>query len=279
MKRLLTILIIAILATTMFASPVFRVKKTVVQSDGKTLVVTRTGADHLLFYVTEDDMPVFPNAKGDYCYAEFDDNGNVSAGTVIAHEADDRTPMEQTAAKQYRTNFYTFVNMRQKTRYGVGSRKLASVACMGDVKIPVILAEFTDISFQPGNDIARFDRHFNAVNYTDEGGAGSVRDYFVAQSKGQFRPQFDVLTKVKVSKACADYGTNMGDDDKNVTGYMSEAIDSAIAHGVDFSPYKNAKGEIMVIVIYPGYGEQVSGNNHELWAAYYWSLYHTNKKN
>lgn len=279
MKRLLlTILNIAILATTMLASPVFRVKKTVVQSDGKTLVVTRTGADHLLFYVTEDGMPVFPNAKGDYCYAEFDDNGNVSAGTVIAHEADDRTPMEQTAAKQYRTNFYTFVNMRQKTRYGVGDRRLASVACMGDVKIPVILAEFNNLSFQPENNIARFDRHFNAVNYTDEGGPGSVRDYFIAQSKGQFRPQFDVLAKVKVSKNYAEYGTNVGGDDINPTGYMSEAIDSAIAHGVDFSPYKNAKGEIMAIFIYPGHGEQVSGNANEIWAAYYWSLYHVNNK-
>lgn len=278
MKRLMTLAFAVLLVLTMPASPVFRVKKTVVQSDGSRLSVTRTGADHVLYYLTDDGMVVFPNAQSDYCYATFDDEGNVSAGSLLAHEAAVRTPIEQRMAQRITEQFFTTLNMRHKARYGVGDIKLASVASKGDVKVPVILAEFSDVAFKPESNIARFDSHLNGVNYTDEGGAGSVRDYFMAQSDGQFRPRFDVLGKVKVSKRRADYGANSGGDDKNATGFIAEAVDSAEAHGIDFSPYKNSKGEIMVTVIYPGHGEQVSGNTDEIWAAYYWSISHTANK-
>lgn len=277
MNRLIaTLLCFTVILATAIASPVFRVRKTIKQADGTTLTVTRTGADHILYYITDDDMPVFPDKNGNFCYAEFDSNGNVSAGTMLAHEPLDRTPIEQRIADRYSNKFFTHLAMRHKTRYGVGSLSLASVACKGDVRIPVILAEFPDLSFREENDIDRFNRHLNADNYTEEGGPGSMREYFIAQSDGQFRPQFDVLTKVCVSKERATYGANSGGDDIDPTGYMAEAIDSATAKGIDFSPYKNNKGEIMVIVIYPGHGEQVSGNENELWAAYYWSLSHTN---
>lgn len=257
------------------ASPVFRVTKSVRQSDGRTLTITRTGADHILYYVTQDEMPVFPNDRGDYCYAEFDSEGNVAASMVLAHELDDRTAAEQAVATAKKTEFFTFINLRRQNRYGVGALDVASVSSMGDVRLPVVLAEFTDVEFRPENDLVRFDKHFNAEHYTDEGGSGSVRDYFMAQSYGKFRPYFDILTKVKVSKPRADYGANSGSSDKNAKGYIAEAVDSAIAQGVDFSPYKNSKGEIMVIVIYPGHGEQVSGNRDELWAAYYYNMSHT----
>lgn len=279
MKRLMTLACAVMLALSMLASPVFRVTKTIRQSDGKALTVTRTGADHLLYYITSDDIPVFPNAKGDYCYAAFDSNGNVAAGTVVAHEAADRTPMEQRLAEQFKTDFFTKVQMRNKTRYGVGSINLASVASKGDVKVPVILAEFQNKSFQEENNIERFSRHFNEENYKEEEGAGSVRDYFIAQSHGQFRPQFDIIAKVKVSQNSSVYGVNISNgDDKDATGFMAEAIELAEAQGADFSPYKNKNGDIMVIVIYPGHGEQVSGTSDDLWAAYYWSLSYTSEK-
>ena len=279
MNRLIaTILCLTVILATAIASPVFRVRKTVKQSDGTTLTVTRTGADHILYYLTDDDMPVFPDASGNFCYAEFDSNGNICAGTMLAHEPLDRTPIEQRIADKCSNDFFTYLAMRHKMRYGVGAISLASVASIGDVRVPVILAEFTDVSFKEENDMARFDRQLNGDNYTEEGGPGSMRQYFIAQSYGQFRPQFDVLAKVRVSQDRATYGANSGGDDIDPTGYMSEAIDSATAQGVDFTPYKNKNGDIMVIVIYPGHGEQVSGNNNELWAAYYWSLSHTNAK-
>ena len=273
-------LLLCLLLTVLFvkASPVFRVTKSVRQSDGKTLTITRTGANHVLYYVTTDCIPICPDDNGDFCYAEFDAYGNVSASKVLAHEAEERTPAEQEVAEAKKEAFFTYYSLLNRNRYGVGALNLASVSSIGDVRLPVVLAEFTDVAFRPENDIARFHRHLNAENYIEEGGAGSVRDYFMAQSYGQFRPYFDVLTKVKVSQPRAAYGANRYGDDVNPKGFIAEAVDSAIAHGVDFEPYKNSNGDIMVTIIYPGHGEQVSGSADCLWAAYYGNMAHTNKE-
>ncbi len=276
MKRLLLIIFAVIMvAASSIASPVFRTQRVVRQSDGTMLTVTRTGANHILYYITDDGYPVFPNAKGDYCYADFDDDFNVVASPVIAHEENKRTPVEQRYAADALERFESAIMMHNASRYGIGSLSQASVKSTGDVKIAVILAEFTDVSFKNENDIATFDKHFNGVNYTAEGGAGSLRDYFVAQSDSLFRPQFDVVAKVKVSHERSYYGANSGNNDKNGRGYVCEAVDSAYAHGVDFTPYLNSKGELFVIVIYPGHGEQVSGAPETLWAQYSYNLSHT----
>lgn len=275
MNRLLTVVLLLIAACSLTAGPVFRVTKTVKQSDGTSLVVTRVGADHLLYYVTSDGIPVFPNGSGDYCYAEFDDDGNVTASGTIAHEASARTAAENFAAAEKREDFCGFVRMRGSSRYGVGSLASARIKSMGDVSVAVILAEFQDLSFKAENDVERFYNHFNAPSYTQEGGAGSVRDYFIAQSDSLFRPSFDIVAKVKVSQNGSYYGRNSGGNDMRARAYISEATDSAIAKGVDFSKYLNDKGELFVIVIFPGHGEQVSGESTQLWASYYYSMSHT----
>lgn len=277
MRRLFSIvLLLQFSFFSMVASPVFRTKKTVVQPDGTSLTVIRTGADNLCYYVTTDGIPVFPKDNGVYYYAEFNENRDVVATDVVAHEQDKRNPIEERYAKEIADNFAMEINMRNMTKYNVGSVDVASVKCVGDVKIAVILAEFKDLSFKEENDISRFDKHFNASEYYDEGGGGSVRDYFIAQSDSLFRPSFDILAKVKVSKNASYYGSNVGGSDKAAKSYIIEAFDSACAKGVDFSPYINEENELFVVVIYPGHGEQVSGVSSQLWAAYYYALSYNN---
>jgi M6 family metalloprotease-like protein len=273
-NKIIAVVSLLTLVCSLMASPVYRVTKTIRQSDGTSLTVTRVGADHLLYYITSDGVPVFPNDSEDYCYAEFDNDGNVVASATVAHEATMRTVAESHVASQNSEAFYDYIRMRGVSRYGVGNLSSASVKSKGDVRIAVILAEFQDLSFAEGNDEQRFYDHFNASSYTQEGGAGSVRDYFIAQSDSLFRPSFDIVAKVKVSRDHDYYGKNQGSSDVRSTAYMAEATDSAIAKGVDFSKYLNDKGELFVIVIYPGHGEQVSGESDQIWASYYYSMSH-----
>ena len=275
MKRFFIIISLLFFIHSLNAGPVFRITKTVKQSDGSSIVVTRVGADHLLYYITADGIPVYPDSNNDYCYAVFDDSGNVAASAVLAHDAAMRTPAESRMASEMSDSFFSFTDMRRMSRYGVGSLASASVKSMGDVRVAVILAEFKDLAFKEENDIERFNNHFNASSYTQEGGAGSVRDYFIAQSDSLFRPSFDIVAKVKVSENRSYYGRNSGGNDLRARAYISEATDSAVAKGVDFSKYLNDKGELFVIVIFPGHGEQVSGESSQLWASYYFSMSHT----
>ncbi len=55
------------------------------------------------------------------------------------------------------------------------------------------MAQFTDSKFQSGHDRALYNKIANAENYTDNGFKGSVKDYFKAQSAGQFELDFDVV--------------------------------------------------------------------------------------
>lgn len=276
MKTLyLSLLLITLSLGTSVSSPVFRIKKTVVQSDGTKLEILRTGANHLLYYVTSDGMPVFPDTKGNYCYAEFDERGCVIASSVVAHEYNLRSVTETCLAEKYAADFETYIRMHNLTRYGVGTLSAASVKNKGDVRIAVILAEFQDLSFKEENDIERFNKHFNASNYQEEGGAGSVRDYFIAQSDSAFRPIFDIVAKVKLNNTAKYYGENSGLNDRRAKTYIADAASAAVAQGVDFSKYKNEKDEVFVIVIYPGHGEQVSGETDQLWASYHYTMSHT----
>ena len=63
----------------------------------------------------------------------------------------------------------------------------------GTKKGLIILAQFTDSKFQSGHDRALYNKIANAENYTDNGFKGSVKDYFKAQSAGQFELDFDVV--------------------------------------------------------------------------------------
>lgn len=255
-------------------SPVFRTQKTVRQPDGTSLTVTRVGFNHLLYYVTTDGVPVFPDKSGVFCYAELNADKGVVASSVCAHEPDKRTLAESMYANKVTEDFQTAISMSKLGGREIGSVEVANVKSVGDQRYAVILAEFQDVAFAPENDIKKFDKHLNASNYTEDG-AGSARDYFIAQSDSLYRPTFDVVAKVKLSGKRSYYGGNSGGNDMRPRLYISEAVDSAAVNGVDFSPYVNEKGELFVIVIYPGQGEHVSGESEQLWAACYNLINHT----
>lgn len=163
-----------------------------------------------------------------------------------------------------------------------GTTAKGSVPSIGDIRIPVIMVEFSDVPFQEYTTIEKVSRLFNEEGYADVENAaygirgyGSVRDYFVQNSDGMFRPTFDVVAKVAVEGKRADYGGNSSSkpgSDKNVRGLVNSAIELARGSGVDFSPYvTDGKGVPLVIIYYAGMGEhqasQADGSDM-IWAHY-----------
>lgn len=100
----------------------------------------------------------------------------------------------------------------------------------GDVRALVILVEFKDVRFKNANPKAQFTDYMNKEGYNGYYNRGSVRDYFVKNSMGQFRPTFDVYGPITISKDRNSYGTTSDDEDgKNYLGARSaimEALDS-----------------------------------------------------
>lgn len=142
----------------------------------------------------------------------------------------------------------------------------------GDVRALVILVEFKDVRFKNANPKAQFTDYMNKEGYNGYYNRGSVRDYFVKNSMGQFRPTFDVYGPITISKDRNSYGTTSDDEDgKNYLGARSaimEALDSLKKReNIDYSQYDNDRdGEIdFVYMFYAGVGANGSGVIGAIW--------------
>ena len=122
----------------------------------------------------------------------------------------------------------------------------------------LILANFQDVRFRDENDHDGFDSLANALNYNYQGATGSAREYFRAQSNGQYVPVFDVIGPVELPHKMAFYGTNDADGlDSNTGDFVMDAVNEADKLGVDYTLYDhNNDGFIdFVYILYAGFSE------------------------
>lgn len=142
----------------------------------------------------------------------------------------------------------------------------------GDVRGIVILVEFQDVRFKSADPKSQFTDYMNKEGYNEYYNLGSIRDYFVKNSMGLFRPTFDVYGPVTISRNRNDYGTtSSGSDGRNYEGARSalmEALDSLIKkESIDYSKYDNdGDGEIdFTYMFYAGVGANNSGVVGAIW--------------
>lgn len=142
----------------------------------------------------------------------------------------------------------------------------------GDVHGIVILVEFQDVKFRSADPKSQFTDYMNKEGYSEYYNLGSIRDYFVKNSMGLFRPSFDVYGPVTISRNRNDYGTtSSGNDGRNYEGARSaliEALDSLKKkESIDYSKYDNdGDGEIdFTYMFYAGVGANNSGVVGAIW--------------
>ena len=134
----------------------------------------------------------------------------------------------------------------------------------------VILVSYKDLAFQAENDSAAMSDMMNKLGYDYNGATGSARDYFIAQSNGQYQPVFDVVGPVTLPKNRADYGGNIGGDntDKDPKQMIVDAC-KAVDAKVDFTKYDNDGDNKIdfVYILYAGIGENdFDGEKDAVWA-------------
>lgn len=250
-----------------YGSPAYRVPLKVMQPDGTVLQIVRSGDEHYSFRTTLDNIPVIQDSLGCYYYARMNTYGTLVSTGVIAHDLAGRTDSENKLLASLpewgSDNVYNVSTIRSRS---LGPQNQPVINSFGFVRIPVILVEFTDKKFSMNTPSVFYENHFNALDYKGEGGAGSVRDYFIAQSYGLFQPQFDVIGPVQVSQSMSYYGANLfGYTDTRADDLIKEAISEAKKKGTDFSPYV-VNGEIAcVTVVFAGAGENTSFDSYTLW--------------
>lgn len=255
MKRLLTILVMALCAIGMEAIPAKRgIWRTVKLKDGTSLRVELRGNEYMHYWKSEDGRYFIHQPDGAYVQAQWGE---------LMEQAQTNRARARGIDGPLRSHY-------SSTADGLGEygkSAMGSVESIGAVTIPVILVEFDDLEFQAENTIEKMERLFNEEGYCENRYCvGSARDFFLAQSFGKFSPSFPVVAKVKLSKGHAEYGENNSEGhDKNVMSLVREAIVAAVNQGVDFSQYYKNNYVQLVSCIYAGKGESGGGDESTIW--------------
>lgn len=231
--RFLTILCLFTLGiSTLFAVPAYRGWQTVSQPDGSTITIRQMGDEFFHYWENEAGQQVEEDAQGYWHVLE--------------------TPVveSQLQKKMRASRHYTQV------------KKSGQPAKVGGINLAprglVILVNFSDVAYQSYNTKAAMSELMNSEDYTYNSATGSVREFFKAQSNGQYVPDFDVVGPYTLNHTRAYYGANDASGNDVLAGDMIvEACKAADADGVDFTKYNNDGDTYVdfVYVIYAGVGE------------------------
>lgn len=252
MKRIFILTLGIALTASLYAVPAYRgpIEKT--QADGSTITVYQHGDEHFHYYTLADGTWVKKNAEGMF-------------------EKTEPITTEQLQQLRTRSRYKAKAPAQTEQAYPL------NIAPRG----LIILVNFKDVKFQSGNTLEAMKEMHNGDNYTYNGATGSARQYFIDQSKGQYKPQFDVVGPVTLSKNMAYYGENIVVDpndpdyteDAHVEDLVQEACKLADTQcGVDYSKYdNNGDGEVdFVYFVYAGVGEADSEDENTIWPHAFW---------
>lgn len=161
------------------------------------------------------------------------------------------------------------INARRSQRLRRAASGVGAVGnYIGQRKGIVILVNFSDVTFKAANDSAFFHRMANEENFSEGRFKGSMYDYFLAQSEGQFQLTFDIFGPVTVSQPMAHYGGNdQQGNDKHPAQMVCEAVNLVKDEVPDWQQYDwDGDGWIdQVYLIYAGFGEADTDKANTIW--------------
>lgn len=245
----------------LWAVPAKRITMRVQQPDGTFLTLTQAG-DEFFHYLMTDDGVVVKKQGDAYFYAAVDE-GRVVASKQLAHPQELRTPQELVFAKylpeiqELRHTTQQRADMPRRVQATRAPQKAADVPTSGEVHVPLLLVQYSDVKFVSDDPKAAFEGHINGDDYKAEGGYGSVKEYFEDQSEGKFVPKFEVIGPITLKNKMEYYGANDAHgSDLRPLDMIREACAQA-DNLTDFSKFdNNGDGYVDVVyVIYAGYGE------------------------
>lgn len=255
MRKTILSLCLAFLATASWAAPAKKGLMRVIRlTDGTELTVELKGDEFLHYYQAADGK----------CYT---DNGN---GTFVPFDLETgkadamakRAAMQQTSQKMKAKPLRSMQqNAGPNKAFGDGT------GYYGKKKGLIILVEFPNKKFKSGHDNEFYTKLANKENYVEGVFKGSVRDYYYAQSNGQFELTFDVIGPITAPENYNYYGQNNASNSDSHVGTLVAWACKEVKDKVDFHDYDwDGDGYAdQVFVLYAGLGEASGGDAKTVW--------------
>ena len=275
MKKLLLTLLTLLSVSLAKAAPAYPFPITVTQPDGTQLTILLHGDEHFHWTTTTDGVLLAGKGSA-YYVAQVSADGQLSATTLLAHEAEQRTTLEAAAVSSQMERHALFFE-----RSAVAPRRVPSISSgekyfphSGTPRVLIILAAYQDKAFTVANPVMSFEQYFNSeaeqVTYSNNEGRNycSVAQYFKLSSGGQFTPQFDIVGPVTLPHDMAYYGgSTAGGSDEKFVQLCTDACEQ-VKEQVDFSLYDNDGDGVaeLIYVLHAGLGENTGGPAESMWA-------------
>ena len=202
-------------------------------------------------YVQPDGTVIVLQNHGD----EFDHWTTDESGRVVEKGEDGYYRPIPTSLTLYRS-----LRATPRPRSKWSSYENAPETNFGDRKILCIIANFADSTFVVENPHQHFYDMLNKEGYDENGSIGSVRDYYIDNSRGLYRPQFDVFGPVNLPETSKYY------DDKGAHLAIKKAFEM-MAGQISIDDYDTDNdGKIdMVLFFYPGHNQAEGAGEESIW--------------
>lgn len=239
------------------------------QANGEVLTIQLKGDEQVKWALTEDGYTLMMNSKGNYEYAMLDSKGDLTLSGVVAHNPNQRTKAEKNLLSKLKKGLYyskSQVSLMKSIWEIKKAESRKAFPTTGNRKLICILMGFQDKAFTKSREA--FNNLFNQVGYSVGNATGSVKDYYLENSWGQFNLTVDVFGPYTASRNMSYYGgNNYNGNDSNPRALITEAVNAADA-AANFANYDNdGDGKVDgVYVIYAGYGEEAGGGSNCIWA-------------
>lgn len=252
--------------------------------DGSELTVYLKGDEFHSYFLSEDGFLIQEDEKGFFSYSTLDVNGEPQRTTVRVRPVPQRTNEEL----QLISTLKPFPEMRSKHSRMKAARVAQDASTplkvyprTGSPKSLVILVNYSDVSFVTPTPNKAFTDLLNKEGYSENGGTGSARDYFVTSSFGASSPEFVVVGPYTLPNTREYYGANESDgSDIRPRDMVVDACKAASNDGVDFSEYDTDNDGIVdnVFIYYAGHNEAEGAAKETVWP-HRWQLASTLKLN
>lgn len=248
-------------AEQVLAIPALPVRKRIRLANGTEVMATLRGDERAHYYTLDDGRVVAAQADGKLHISSM-------------REVKQRWEQQMKQAEELKADHERKLAGQgaRKVRRKVGVPKDASLF-RGQRKGLVILVSFSDLDFADSDPKAMYDVMFNKENCTDYELTGSVHDYFMDQSYGQFDLTFDIVGPVKLPNSYKFYGGNTtksngdkGDDQSKIQQMIIYAT-NAVDKDVDYAKYDwDDDGQVdQVYFIYAGKSEADGAGADYIW--------------
>ena len=280
-KVLLGCSLIALSSASVFANPARPGIIQLRQSDGTTVDARLIGDEYYHTYTTADGYPLVFNA-GNYEYAGIEGGKLISTGIKAVNKDErpaghlrvleslsvqDLPSVHDRAYAEARQRYFSD-QPRKAPLAGDRSRFMMSdFPNTGKQKGLIILVEYQDVRFSLSDPHDYFTRLLNEPGFSDCGGTGSAREFFIESSHGQFEPEFDVFGPVLLPENQAYYGSNTGGYNDAYAWKMITTAAQYLDDEIDFSEYDRDNDGYVdnVYVFYAGEGESGGGGYETVW--------------